>query len=321
MVETDGHSPAAEHSELLLVLARKALLRYSLDFDGAEVLPVAESFNNIFRVAVDERTYALRVGPAERIHAEGTEIIEARWMRELRAGGVVCPPIVFDALGGGPVVVQSLADVPGERICMLFDWVEGTPLSDAMDPDAAQEMGRLAAQLVESVPAVDNPQEPPLTADRVLHWKIENRLPELEASSSLLDEALDRAQQILDDIWACRPHGPRLIHGDLTPTNVLVVDGRLVPIDFQDSVWGFDIQDIAISWSSLARFDDAEVLRDNFRSGYAEIRAWPDLDDATLSGLVAARRLHQLNLSLTMRRPGLAQYVDRALVLIGEWMA
>lgn len=311
----------ADHRGLLLSLARKALVRYGLESGTAEVLPVAESFNTVFQVVNDEHSYALRVGPAERIHVEGTEIVEARWMRVLRAGGIVYPPVVFDSDDGGPVVRQAHAEVPGERVCMLFDWVEGVALSEAMDLDAAREMGRLAAQLAESAPAVDDPLEPPLTADRVLYWQIENRLPQLVASGSLIGEALDRAQQTLDEIWARRPHAPWLIHGDLTPDNVLVVDGRLVPIDFQDLVWGFDLQDLAISLSSLARFDGAEALREQFRSGYEDIRAWPDLDDATLAGLVAGRRLHQLNLSLTLRRPGLSRYVDRALALIAEWMS
>ena len=304
----------------LLSLARKALLRWELDPDTADVHPVAESFNTTFRVVDEERTYALRVGPAERIHAEGTEIVEARWMRELRQRGIVYPPLVFDSLDGS-VVRQVDAGVPGDRVCMLFDWVEGVPLGENMNLDAAREMGRLAAQLAESSPTVDQPTKPPLIADRVLYWQIENRLPQLVAHWSLLDEALECAQQVLDDVWGRRPYSPQLIHGDLTPHNVLVSDGRLVPIDFQDLVWGYDVQDLAISLSSLARFDEADALREQFRSGYEDIRAWPDLDDATLAGLVAGRWLHQLNLTLTLRRPGVSRHIDRALELIAEWMS
>ncbi|HZB41057.1 MAG TPA: phosphotransferase, partial [Ilumatobacter sp.] len=274
---------------------------------------MAESFNTVFRVVDRGRAYALRVGPAERIHAEDTEMVEARWMRELRNGGTVCPPTVFDSVDGGPVVRQGHTELRSERVCMLFDWVDGGPLASAMSLDSARDMGRLAAQLFESTTAVDDPQEPPLIADRVLYWQVGNRLPQLVASGSIIDEALERAQQILDEIWVARPHPPRVIHGDLTPDNVLVADGRLVPIDFQDLVWGFDVQDVAISLSSFERFGEADALRDQFRSGYEDVRVWPDLDDATLAGLVAARRLHQLNLSLTLRRPGLSQYIDRAL--------
>lgn len=318
---SNEESPGAGQRELLVSLAQRALVRYGLDLEAAEVVPAASSFNSIFRVAAEGRTYALRVGPAERIHAKSTEIVEAAWMRELRAGGVVLPPTVEYSLQGEAVVHQSHVNVPGERVCMLFEWVEGPPLSEAMGLDTARRMGRLAAQLVESAPAAEDPREPPLVADRVLYWQVEHRLPQLEASGSLLSEALDRAQRTVDEIWTGQRDAPRLIHGDLTPDNILVADGQLVPIDFQDLVWGFDVQDLAISWNSLTRFPDAEALQEQFRAGYSDVRAWPDLDDAALAGLVAARRLHQLNLSLTLRRPGLDQYVERALQLIAKWMA
>ncbi len=154
----------------------------------------------------------------------------------------------------------------------------------------------------------------------LLYWHVDNRLPQL-AASSLIEEALDRTQRLLDDIWLRRSHEPHLIHGDLTPHNVLVADGWLVPIDFQDLVWGFDVQDIVVTFSSFGSSADADHVRRQFRSGYERIRRWPDLDDTTIAGHIAARRLHQLNLALTLRRPGLSTYVDRALTLIGEWMS
>jgi Ser/Thr protein kinase RdoA (MazF antagonist) len=281
----------------------------------------AESFNTIFHVV--ERggfSGALRVGPRERIHAEGTEIVEARWMRELRASRAVSPPTVFDNADGGPVVRASSAGVPGERVCMLFGWVRGRPLSQTMSPGAAEQMGTLAARLHERAPTGD-PIEPPLVADRVLHWRLENRLHEVASSDSLISEAVDRAQHAFDQIWAHPPHPPHLLHGDLTPDNIIIDDdAAMVPIDFQDLVWGFDIQDLAITLTSFGRFDKPEALRGRFRAGYTKVRCWPALDAETLDALTAARRLHQLNLALTLRKPGLADYVARARRLIGDWM-
>ena len=75
---------------------------------------VAESFNTIFNV-IDDHGFsgALRIGPAERIHAEGTEIVEARWMRELHGTRAAAPPEVFNTRNGGPVVRQAQAGRAG----------------------------------------------------------------------------------------------------------------------------------------------------------------------------------------------------------------
>ncbi len=262
---------------------------------------------------------ALRIGPAERIHAEGTEIVEARWMRDLRATRAAAPPEVFNTRDGRPVVRQVQAGGTGERICMLFGWVAGRPLRQTMSVAAAGQMGTLAARLHDHAAARTGGAPGVLVADRVLYWRVENRLGEV-ASSALVGEALDRAQRFLSELWAHPPHPPHLIHGDLTPDNILVDDGTLVPIDFQDLVWGLDIQDLAIAWSALAPFDEQGRLRDRFRAGYATVRPWPELDPETLSALIAARRLHQLNLALTLRKPGLADFVTRATKVIAEWM-
>lgn len=205
---------------------------------------------------------------------------------------------------------------------MLFRWVLGKPLSESMSTARAEEMGRLAARLHEHA-AATAPQEAPsvLVADRVLYWRVENRLGALASSGSLISEAMDRAGCVLAEVWADPPHRPHLIHGDLTPNNVMVSEGSTVPIDFQDLVWGLEMQDLAISLSSFGRFDEAEALRERFRIGYSAVRPWPELDPKTLRALVVARLLHQLNLALTLRKAGLDRFVTRAEALIGEWMA
>ena len=239
-------------------------------------------------MSLNERGFsgALRIGPAERIHAEGTEIVEARWMRELRAARAAAPPEVFPTHDGGPVVRQVQAGGTGERICMLFGWVPGRPLRRTMSVAAARQMGTLAARLHEHAAARTGGAPEVLVADCVLYWHVENRLDEV-ASSALVGEALDRAQRFLSELWAHPPHPPHLIHGDLTPHNILVDHRTLVPIDFQDLVWGLDIQDLAISWSALAHFDEQDRLRDQFRAGYATVRTWPELEPETLAALIA----------------------------------
>ena len=133
-------------------------------------------------------------------------------------------------------------------------------------------------------------------------------------------EAIDRATASIEALWAAPPSPPQLLHGDLTLNNVMVDGDRLIPIDFQDAVWGLDVQDLALSMVSLGRADSSDDLAAAFRSGYESVRPWPDLSPELLATLCAARRLHQLNLSLTLRKPGLDVFVARMENLIERWL-
>ena len=64
----------------------------------------------------------------------------------------------------------------------------------------------------------------------------------------------------IDALWADPPHPPHLLHGDFHPNNILVWRGRLTPIDFQDALWGFEMQDIAITVTALGFRADPTAL-------------------------------------------------------------
>jgi Ser/Thr protein kinase RdoA (MazF antagonist) len=299
----------------------------------------------VFRVdGPDGRRSALRVGSALRIHTEETELVEAAWITALGNDAVVPVPDVILAANASPVVRQGHRGVPEDRLCMMFGWITGRTLSEAMTPGRAHELGSVAARLHEYAAgrgrwAGDGGRgdgggdggggdggrgEPPpvLVANQVLHWRIPNRLVELaETYGSLFDDALLRAQATLDDLWRHRRHRPHLLHGDLTPLNVMVSHNRLVPFDFQDLVWGFDVQDLAITLVSLRRYDNCQELTENFRTGYQGIRAWPDLEPELLTALIVARRLHQLNLTLAIRHPGFEHIIVRVAEIVAGWMA
>jgi len=306
----------------LRLLGLDAVAAYGIACTAVRIRRVAQSFNTTFRISDEAgQSFALRVGGAERIHADGTEHVEAEWMRALRSDGAVSPPDVIDAADGTPVVRRSHPGVDGARLCMLFGCVVGTPLARAMSGERAAQIGQLAALLHEHGAATAPPTRPSvLVADRVLYWRLENRLGQLGYCGSLISEALDRTDRVIAALWAHPPQAPHLLHGDLHPGNVMLSGPNLVPVDFQDLVWGIEVQDLAISLSSFRPFHDAETLRRRFRAGYASVRDWPEVDPETWEALLAARRLHQLNLALTLRRPGLDLFVARAYKSIGDWM-
>jgi Ser/Thr protein kinase RdoA (MazF antagonist) len=231
-------------------VALEALRRH--DVAPQKVTLAAESFNSIFRVATASAVYALRVGSALQIHPEGTSAVEAAWHRRLRQHGVCVPDVLANVDGELATVVTDGRAEHGSRTCVLFDWVAGRSLRTCMTGRQSAALGRLSARLQQDAVAWSpSGAGEVLLADRVLYW----RLPEqLSAAGSrfgfgtLFLDALARAQSVVDSLWRSPPHPPHLVHGDLTPANVIVSPrSGLVPIDFQDTVRGFEVQDLSIT--------------------------------------------------------------------------
>jgi Ser/Thr protein kinase RdoA (MazF antagonist) len=74
--------------------------------------------------------------------------------------------------------------------------------------------------------------------------------------------------------------------------------GRLYPLDFEDTVWGFPVQDIAMAMQDLmmdvepARY---EPMLAAFRSGYERLRAWPEAYEGEMDIFRAGRMLWTAN--------------------------
>jgi Ser/Thr protein kinase RdoA (MazF antagonist) len=300
-------------------LARDALRHYAIS--PRRVSRAAESFNAVFRVTADSGTYALRVGSQLRIHAAGTLRTEGAWLRRLRDDGVAVSQLHPNRAGD---LGTEVATAEGSRTCGLFDWVAGRSLRTRPTAPAAAALGRLAARLHRDAaawPLTDAPDV--LVADRVLYWRLPARLtaPDVPFSSVFAD-ALDRAGAVLDELWRTPPHRPHLLHGDLAPANVIVTrDGELVPIDFQDVVLGFEVQDLAISVAALRRAPGGARLVDAFRAGYAAHRPWPETPPVLFDTLLAARALNQINLTVHEHDPAdLGDYLEAHAQRLREWL-
>jgi Ser/Thr protein kinase RdoA (MazF antagonist) len=302
-------------------LALEALDQYDLEVGRCSF--VARAFNTVFRVdTTNGATYALRVAPSLRIHADECEVAEAAWLAALRHDAGLAAPQVIPARDGSVVVWVSAAGVPDARSCVLFEWVRGRPLRERLNPDLVRKAGALTAVVHRhGVGYASEPSAGVLIADRVLYFRAPPRLEELRAAyGSLVDEAVARAQLALDELWRNPPHAAHLLHGDVQPSNVMVSGAEVVLIDFQDLIWGFEVQDVTIALMALEHYGDSGSLGDAFRSGYESARPWPDADPETLAALRAARHLNILNLGLSVRRPDLEAFIARHAAPVVEWM-
>ncbi|HEY2278235.1 MAG TPA: phosphotransferase [Streptosporangiaceae bacterium] len=305
-------------------MALEALRCY--DIVPRRVRLAAESFNSIFRVTTASAVYALRVGAVLQIHPEGTAAVEAAWHRRLRQHGVLVPEVVANVDGEPATLVADDRAEHGTRVCVMFDWVAGRSLRTGLSGRRAAALGRLSARLQHDGASWSPPgADAVLRADRVLYWRLPDQLAATGSRSgfgTLFTDALARAQAVLDSLWVSPPHPPHLVHGDLTPNNVIVSprDG-LVPIDFQDTVWGFEVQDLAITVSALRRWPGSERLIDAFRAAYGQRRTWPDVSPALFESLIAARTLQQLNLTLNLASSNeLDSYLASHTRRIRAWM-
>lgn len=305
-------------------VAFEALRRY--DVSPQRVRLAAESFNSVFRVTTASAVYALRVGAVLQIHPECTATVEAAWHRRLRQHGVDVPDVLANTCGEFATWVDNGRAGQAPQECMLFEWVAGRSLRTCLTERRAVALGSLSARLHQEAADWCPPGGAAvLRADRVLYWQLPDRLAEAGARfgfGTLFADAAARAQLVIDWLWERPPHPPHLVHGDLSPQNVLVASKRgLVLIDFQDTVVGFDVQDLSITVSALRRFPEGGQLIEAFRTGYSEVRPWPYISPALFDSLIAARALHQLNLTLNIvDMAGLGDYIASHAERARGWM-
>jgi Ser/Thr protein kinase RdoA (MazF antagonist) len=305
----------------LRTVARCAAARYGLE--TARMSFVNESFNTVFRLRTDHGgDFVLRVGAALRLCPAGTEEVELAWMDALFHDTGLTVAKVVRTTGRQVVTEASAPGVPEPRTCVVLTWIPGRMLRSHLDPDTAEQSGRLLAELHSHARAWSWPPRNAVpVADRVLYWQAASLLASVPRHGSLFAEALDRAQAAIDSLWAAPPHPPHLLHGDLTPDNIIQTRRGLAPIDFQDLVWGFDVQDVAISLLPYQRLEVAPSLTGRFRAGYEDVRPWPEHGAGTLEALFAARRLHMLNLALNTRPNHLDGYIDDVAARLARWMS
>lgn len=287
--------------EISTSLVEEVLRHYRLRVDG--IAKLADSFNTLFTIRSGARTYLLRVGPTLRIHDIDAARAEAEWTEELAAAGLTVPRLISSVDGRAAVIV---ADGGATRICTLATWIDGEVLSRPMSAADATDLGRLAARLHAASPP--RAARPPGALDgrRVLLFELPDLL-ERAADAPTFRAAAERSQAAVHDLWQ-QSSAPRLLHGDLTASNVVRTAAGLVPIDFQDMFWGHPQQDIAYSLFSYLRHD-YETLAVAFRAGYEQVQPWPDFEAASLEDLFAARRLLMANLAIALERPGLGDYL------------
>jgi Ser/Thr protein kinase RdoA (MazF antagonist) len=119
------------------------------------------------------------------------------------------------------------------------------------------------------------------------------------------------------------PKGIHVIHNDLWHDNIKIHRGRLHPLDFEDTIWGYPVQDIAMALQDLMTDvapADYLPLAAAFQAGYESLAPWPERHQGEIDCFRAGRMLWVLNYIARHERDYLAETVARWRPMLRRWL-
>lgn len=285
-------------------LAEAALAHYKVE---PEQLRLVGGFTNvIFRVDTPDGPFALRVD-LHQDHSDTDVEIELSWLEALANDTDLDVCRFVKASSGADYVYAGAQGVPGERRCILFRWIPGSPLADHLSEANYHRLGRLSARL--HLHGADFlPPHTPLTWDRIFYWPEDvDPVVIFDADKAhYLDggrrEILNRSIATIETAFArLDPAAAQVIHGDLHPWNVHKYRDRMTAFDFEDVTWGHPVQDVAITLFYERRHPAYADLRAAFGDGYRTVAQWPVSYPGELEHFMAARTVMFVNYVLNLR--------------------
>ncbi len=280
-------------------LVDAALARFGLG-GGASATFVRHGENTTYRVTADDgRQFALRINRPGYQTAEAVRS-ELAWMDGLRVAGVrTAPPV--PGVDGDLVQTVSL-DGDLVRTAVLFDWIDGVPLSAVGELEPWPRLGELMARIHEHGQQWTRPAwftRPAWDADALVgdepRWGPPDPLRLFsEEDRAALEACRTEVLARLEAIGFARDRFG-LIHADLGFENVLVADdGTVTIIDFDDSGDSWYLFELASALYPHDRTDGFDERRDALVAGYRHVRELPDELLAELPTFLMARRIQTL---------------------------
>jgi Ser/Thr protein kinase RdoA (MazF antagonist) len=276
--------------------ARQALASYSAGPAAAvSLLNVSENATYLVDDPSEGRS-VLRVHRL-RYHTEAEIASELAWMDALRAEAGVRTPRVLPAAGGRRIVTVSDSDSGEQRHCVRFEFLPGTePAGDSLPHFA--ELGEITARMHRHARQWARPAwfarfhwDYDAAFGREARW---GRWQDGIGVGAAEREVLGRLEATLQARLAAFGTGPDrygLVHADIRLANLLVDDGTVSVIDFDDSGFGWYLYDAGTTVSFFEHAPHVPEVLDSWLSGYRRVLDLPAADEAEIETFVLYRRL------------------------------
>ena len=261
-------------------------------FAPDQIALAARRENIVWRAVDGQGAFALRLHrPGYRSAAQ--LLSELQWMGALAQGGLSVPHPVPSRAG-------ALVENVGDTLVDLLTWLPGRPIGAQGQLEVTDRVGlcRDLGGLLARLHGISDAWTPPpgftrpkwdragLLGDRPLWGPFWDNPDLTGAQRATLLAARDKADAHLARIEGGLDYG--LIHADALSENILIHDGALSLIDFDDGGWGFRDFELATFLMRFLPAPDYPALRAALLDGYATRRA---VDPATLDLFILLRAL------------------------------
>ncbi|MFO1060327.1 MAG: phosphotransferase [Dongiaceae bacterium] len=239
-----------------------------------------------------------------RVHREDYHTVdgirsELAWMRALQAEAGVKTPQAITGRDGADIQTVSHPALPRPRNCVLFQFIEGSEPSQEQLIQPFRQLGEVTALTHRH----SRGWRRPAWFER-LTWDFEHCLgakpnwgpwtegPDLDAERRRL---LQRMVDVMERRLAAFGLGPErygLIHADFRLANLLVHEGDVRVIDFDDCGFGWFLYDAATAVSFIEHRPDVDELMQAWLEGYRRVGAVSAVEENELWTFIMLRRMN-----------------------------
>lgn len=270
---------------------REALGQYA--FTDPQTEFIRHNENITYKITDGTKRYELRIHkPAEGfslgIYKAGdsrTAYLESEMLLVGYAGGRMMSPLQKPVKNREGHYVSVL---PDGTPATVLEWVEGDVLQNStVTPETGEAIGSMIAELHRCFRELDFDAN---GFSRTLNRRVQRYIykqPLLAAAGGQMEIAAQKGQITKEQAAAAveslhviksrmdeldsLPRMTGIVHADLSPSNLIVSNGRIVPIDFSLSGFGYSYMDVGMA---LCNFKDMNI-RNSIRRGYEKVAGVP----------------------------------------------